>query len=84
MLNVLKNVAIALAIVIALLFIINVVAWFYLARSRVDPNFHVPWQIDASSQRGVEIRKRVFNTDDESFLAELASGPAVRPHTVLT
>jgi hypothetical protein len=84
LLSLAKNVAVGLAITLLLLFVLNVAAWFYLSPwSQDERGWKEQWQIHPMSRKGIEIRKRIFDTDDEVFLAEVATSPAIRPHTVL-
>ncbi len=84
MARLIRDVSLVVLITILFLIAINMGAWVYLGNtSNNDRDWKGKWQISPQSRRGIEIRKRVLDTDDEAYLESLESGPVLRPHTVL-
>ncbi len=70
------------AITIVLFLAINIGAHFYL-KSHPIAVISESYFLDEESSEGIEIRKRIFNTNDESLLESYVHAPGIRPHTVL-
>ena len=77
-----KTACVVVAITIVLFVVVNIGAQLYLNGHPISVA-DKPLFLDAESSEGVEIRKRIFNTDDERLLASYANAPGIRPHTVL-
>ena len=78
----LKTACVIVAITLLLFVAINTGAYLYLEHhplSETDARYF----LDEASSKGIAIRKRIFNTNDERLLDAYVNAPGIRPHTVL-
>lgn len=77
-----RDAGIILAISLFLLIAINWAAYYYLEHT-ANLDEEASLFISSRSAQGLEIRKRVFNTEDETVLEAYTQAPGIRPHSVL-
>ena len=70
------------AITLLLFIAINTGAQLYLEHHPLSVT-DTRYFLDEKSAKGVAIRKRIFNTNDERLLEAYVNAPGIRPHTVL-
>ncbi|MEC9376023.1 MAG: hypothetical protein VYA80_06590 [Pseudomonadota bacterium] len=84
MTRILKETAIILIIFSFLFLIINIGAWYFLdTRSDNFQSWSERVEVRPQSRKGIELRKKILNTQDENYLKRLDAYPALRPHPVL-
>jgi hypothetical protein len=73
-----------LLIALIIFCILNYGAWIYLdSASQNNRGWKGNWQVNPESRRGIQVRKRVLETEDINYLNDLEDEPRLRPHTVL-
>jgi len=77
-----RTTCLIVAITILLFIAINIGAYFYLKSNPISTQDDHLF-LDEDSSEGLDIRKKIFNTNDESLLSSYADSPGIRPHTVL-
>lgn len=77
-----KSFCIAAFVTIILFFLINVGSHIYLDRN-LAVGKKGDYFVGRKSDKGVDIRKKIFGTDDQVLLDAYANPPGIRPHPVL-
>lgn len=78
----LKTVGVIVALTFLLFILINIFSSIYLEANPIIKKSGNHF-LGKNSYTGVEIRKKIFDTNDEVLLAEYSDSPGIRPHPVL-
>ena len=82
MMGLLKTACVVIVITMLFFFVINVGSCIYLESDAIGEQEKSHF-LGKKSSKGIEIRRKIFNTDNEELLDEYASPPGIRPHSVL-